>query len=198
MCAARCLHRHFFIWQEEKYRSRMAMSISGQSFLSSRRDSLASSRWLCLGRYLHYEGAPSRTYPCRARRALSSTADTRRVMLPNESSILSHHSFIRSTAVQWTCVFVCTLVENTYATTCIPAQPPNFEHANVDFLANKVLIQHLINAFLTRLKTCAGAVGKTALVIQIPHLNEWKQEISLANCRHQTPGFNHRLFPLNF
>ena len=35
VCVARCLHRRFYIWQEEKYRSRVAMSVSGQSFLSS-------------------------------------------------------------------------------------------------------------------------------------------------------------------
>jgi hypothetical protein len=35
VCTARCLHRRFYIWQEEKYRSRMNQSISGQSFLSS-------------------------------------------------------------------------------------------------------------------------------------------------------------------
>uniref|UniRef100_A0A914UM58 Ig-like domain-containing protein n=1 Tax=Plectus sambesii TaxID=2011161 RepID=A0A914UM58_9BILA len=41
VCTARCLHRRFYIWQEEKYRSRMNQSISGQSFLSSN-DSVAS------------------------------------------------------------------------------------------------------------------------------------------------------------
>lgn len=35
LCLVRCIHRHFHIWQEEKYRGRMQETMSAQGFLSS-------------------------------------------------------------------------------------------------------------------------------------------------------------------
>ena len=60
VCIARCLHQRFYVWQEEKYRSRLAASISGQSFLSSA-DSLHSARTVIEMRLRH---APTTDY-CR-------------------------------------------------------------------------------------------------------------------------------------